>query len=519
MSDPPDEQTQVPAAEAAPGRAASGRPWIVVAAQATLLVVLAAWLLGGLPLGIPGQWAWEVRSKPLNVVALLRAVLVGAAITGVCWLGLARLRRRRRSVAAVVAGLALLVFVFQLAIASLAPQAGFYLVAGTGSSVATEYFGAAKGVRDPWAFCRAYAATQPLGHHVATHPPGAVLAYWVCLLAYESTPFPRRTFATGAERLIGAPRDVIAVAANSYPGTAMAPEDVGAALFCCLAFGACAALTVVPLYWLAARVARRSTALLVCCLFALAPAPVLFFQGLDALVLLLGATALALAYAAVKNQRLWAAALCGLTLGVMCAITFGATAAVLTVLGVAALLAFRLPPAQRGRAWACIAAGAGVWVAAIAALDLLCEGRLPLIFTQAMAAHRSLTFGGFRRHYSTWVWLNLVEFACFLGLPVLAALAAGVGSLARRRGRGMSEAELVGLVGLGVLLALNLSGSVRGEVGRVWMFLMPPLILWAGHWLRTTPSARRTVTAVTVVLALAQVILLGLTLTPVTLPF
>lgn len=493
--------------------------WLVIVAQVAPLLVLAAWLLSGVPIGVPGQWAWQVHGRPLPVAGLLRAVLIGAAIVGVAWWGLWRIRRKRQSDVGIVAALVGLVFALQIAVASLAPRAGFFLVAGTGSSVATEYFAVARSIGDPWVYCRSYAATQPLGHHVATHPPGAVLTYWLCLRLYDSPLFPGGAFASATDRIVGAPSSEIARAANSYPGGNLSAADVGRAMFCCLALGLCGALTLVPLYWLASRAASRTTAIVVCALFALTPAPVLFFQGLDALVLLLATTATALAYAAVKRQRLGAGAVGGLVLGLLCTITFGATAALVTVGALSLLLIGRLPKTQRRRAGVCAAVGLGVWLAAILTLHLLCGGQLPLIFRQAMDAHRALTWEGFGRSYSTWIGLNVVEFVCFLGFPGFVALGLATGGAVRRRLRGLGDAELIGLVGVCVLLALDLSGSVRGEVARVWMFLMPPLILWAGHRLRRMLTERRSEAILAVVLSLVQALLLGVTLTPVVLPY
>lgn len=490
--------------------------WLPIAIQTALLGVLAAWLGCGLPLGIPGQWAWEVHPKPVPAWGLARALIVGAEIVGLCWLGLWRLRRRQRSVAGVLAGLVGLTFALQLSVASLAPQAAFGLIAGTASSVATEYFGVAAGVQDPWAYCRTYAETQREGHHVATHPPGAVLAYRLCLQLRDSPLFPGEAFDALTEQLVGAPREQIAAAVGSYPSTTLAPQQVGAALLCCAIFGLCAALTLLPLYWLASRVASRSTALVVCCLFALSPAPVLFFQGLDAPILLLAATALALAHAAVTRQSTGLGALCGLTLGLMSSVTFGVTAALATIAAVAGVLVFRLAPAERPRAWKAIAGGALVWLACVLVLHVLCDGKLHVIFAQAMAAHRKLTWEGMARGYITWVGLNVVEFAVFLGLPALVAVAA---QAIRGGWRGRPAPELIGLVGVLVLLALNASGSVRGEVGRVWLFLMPPLIVWAGHWVRRRLRDAPAVAVTTLALSLVQVLLLGWLLTPVVLPY
>jgi len=210
---------------------------------------------------------------------------------------------------------------------------------------------------------------------------------------------------------------------------------------------------------------------------------------------------------------------CGLTLGLLCTITFGAMAALATVALAAGLLARRLRVEQRRRAYICLAVGAAIWLAAMVVLHLLCDRKLPLIFTQAMAAHRHLTWAGFHRRYAVWVVLNLVEFACFLGLPTLVAVFAGVGRTARRGLSAMGRADLIGLAGLLVLLVLNLSGGVRGEVGRVWMFMMPPLVLVAGAWLSAAPHRKRELALLTAALTLGQLLLLGWALTPIVRPY
>lgn len=492
--------------------------WLVPAAQVACVVLLTAWLALGLPIGIPGQWAWHVHDHPVSAAALVRAIALAAVIVALGVHGLRRIRRKRRSQAPIVWGYIILVFSLQLAIASLAPQAGFFLVASTGSRIAVEYFTVAGDIIDPWAYCRTYASTQRQGHHVGTHPPGAVLTYWIIRRLYESPLFPAKTFDALTERVIGGTREMVALAAHSYPEVQLSPGEVGQALFTNLVFGACGALTVVPLYWLASRAASKSTGLIACGLFALTPAPVLFFQGLDALVLLLSLTGLALGYAAITRQHISAGLLCGLTLGLLCTITFGALAALVLVLGVAAAFIRRLPPSLRHRGWMCVAVGAVGAMIVLGTLHVVCDGKLHVIFAQAMAIHRELTWEKFGRSYHTWVGLNLVEFACFLGLPTTIAVIRAAG-LSIKRLAMTTETELIGLVALSVLLILDISGSVRAEVGRLWMFLMPPLVLVAGDWLRRALIQQPTSALVMVALAAGQVIIMGIRLTPVVLPF
>jgi hypothetical protein len=82
----------------------------------------------------------------------------------------------------------------------------------------------------------------------------------------------------------------------------------------------------------------------------------------------------------------------------------------------------------------------------------------------------------------TWLLGNPIEFAMFLGVPVIVALLAG---LAARRVRSAAENEkptsvrptALIIATFGTLLALIVSGIVRGEVGRLWMYFGPLIAL------------------------------------------
>ena len=78
----------------------------------------------------------------------------------------------------------------------------------------------------------------------------------------------------------------------------------------------------------------------------------------------------------------------------------------------------------------------------------------------------------FPRSYLAWVAVNPVELAVGLGLPASTLLAAAF--LIRAPGRRPS------LIALLVLLALTLSGRSLSEVARLWLPLMPPLLVAAG---------------------------------------
>jgi hypothetical protein len=475
----PDEAVPPP-----PERRASRGSWLaaIALAQVALVVFLAAWLLDRGAIGIPGAWAWVVRSKPVAWLAIGRVVAVGLTILVVGVVGRERIRARRKSDAAVVAALVILTFALQLAVAGLAPSATFLLIAATASDISTEYFSVAWEMVDLGEFLRDYPMEMTeSGHHVATHPPGAVLFYWACIRFYQGPLFPRASFDRLTEIVVGVPRDDIAASVRRFPGVSLASEAVGPALFCCLVLGGCAALSLLPLYCLARRAGRRTTALTVCTLFAIAPAPVLFFQGLDSLLLLIAVTAAALMLSALQSDSRVRAALAGAVVGAGLLVSFGAGAAGATVGLLAALWALRERRDAARSDWRALGAFAAGAALVVLAGHVACGMTLHVVFRQGMAAHRGFTWIGFRRAYWPWVALNLA--------------------------------------GLASLIVLDLSGSVRGEVGRVWLLMMPPLVLWAGHWLCSAAPDKRVLAALTAGLTLAQLVLLGATLTPVVMPF
>jgi hypothetical protein len=106
------------------------------------------------------------------------------------------------------------------------------------------------------------------------------------------------------------------------------------------------------------------------------------------------------------------------------------------------------------------------------------------------------------RDYSIWRWMNLVDFSLWIGFGV--SLLAVVSSvwLVWHWKKGTLEANLAGAVVIfwGVLLVLNFSGTARGEIGRLWIFLMPfPLMFVLGYlksyWQRLTLTTLLTITA------------------------
>ena len=78
---------------------------------------------------------------------------------------------------------------------------------------------------------------------------------------------------------------------------------------------------------------------------------------------------------------------------------------------------------------------------------------------------------GESREYLVWVGFNPVDFGLFIGLPVAVFFVRGVLGALKKRERCAAGRFTIALTI--TLVVLNFSGINRGEVARLWMFLMP----------------------------------------------
>jgi hypothetical protein len=126
------------------------------------------------------------------------------------------------------------------------------------------------------------------------------------------------------------------------------------------------------------------------------------------------------------------------------------------------------------------AATAASWAAgaAIAILAPVVAFGFPLIATmlRGLSAHRAFTVS---RSAAVWLRYNLLDFGMWLGPATVVAIAAAL----KRKGRGDVAWRLTLCACLGLLVS-DLSGTARGEVGRLWMPFMP--LMFVAAW---TPGA------------------------------
>lgn len=341
------------------------------------------------------------------------------------------------------------------------------------------YFWSAVHVSDIHATLATYPAQMRTfeSDHVRTHPPGLLLANWQTLQAFRRWP----TLAQFLAPPIWQARCTDLWLLNQPPHLAAA---LGFWAVLPLLMGATA---VFPAYLLAKKLGHRRQGRIAALLVALLPALLVFTPTPDQLSATLTLWLIWLAvraqYATQKRVLIFGAT--GLLLSLLSFISLGNAVLLLIVLAVWLL---PTPASYWLREVGVFALGASaVWV-----LLWVGWGVPPwAVATVGLSEHEALVIA--QRRYGVWTFFNLVDVLTFTGLPVLfGALAFAFANTLRNSEHARDERKLsalrfitqvdrrlaAGTVAL--IFLLTLSGSTRGEVGRIWLFLFPLLALFAG---------------------------------------
>jgi hypothetical protein len=437
------------------------------------------WLRGPAP--YPPEWQWPLREGVLAgslwppLVAAAAIVLLLAA----SGLAAARAHPQRAGRIVLVAG-SLVGLAFPLALVAMEPDGALPTIFGrVAYRTATSYYTVALSPEadDPLDFLRRHdqllATFRKGAKHAATHPPGPVLIYRGLLAVCDHSPALTRVVL----QIAGLPESNPRRPRPEHVAPARAAGVLGGLLM----LGACVLTS-----WAIAALARdlgcgplASARLGV--LWTLLPGPVLmlpqFDQGL-ALPVAASAVALACALRARTTDRAaaWAVA-SGLAGATALALSYGAPA-FLAIGGVAVACA----SAARGVPLAKILRqglmAAAVTVAGFGAPALL--GQHPIASAlEALRIHRE--FFTAPRLYTVWLFFDPLDLGVFLGLPVAASLVWAAVRAARRGVGGvrLQPCEAFRLGALATLFLLLVSGQTRGEVGRIWIPIMPVLLVAA----------------------------------------
>jgi hypothetical protein len=442
---------------------------VVVSAVA---VDWAPWIRGPAP--YPPEWRWERRVQPPSGSSLPAVACAAALVAALMASGTSLARRRPEAAARVLLGAATaLGVVFQVAL--LEPEAGGHalqtLFSRATSRTGTSYYTVAQSpeAESPLAFVDHHAELLPTwrtaAKHAATHPPGPVLAFRGMIALAEASP-----------RLTSALLDASDLP-HENPLRAQPLHSAASragALLTGLAIALLAAATVWPIASLARAVgcgplpAARLGAL-----WVLLPAPALMLPQFDqAIALPITAASALMARAVLEPGRAALRAIAaGLLGGIALFFSYGAAAFLI----LAALPALAL---GRLRSTLPVLSVAAATTTVVFLLPILAGHEPVAAAWTALSIHRE--FYTAPRSYLLWLVFDPLDLAVFVGAPValawMAATASAAAAFARGSAGGWERVRLAVAVGLALLV---LSGQARGEVGRIWLPIMPLLLLTA----------------------------------------
>lgn len=461
---------------------------------ATLFISLGAafqvWLLWGslLPLGVNEEWVWPRAFEriPTFLDALPAAIAGVFLIAYLLWQPRTKTGRLRN--AAWLSGLMLLGGGWSIAVISASPAGG-----GMARAPFVVFYPRTSGyfhqalyeAEELPEFLSRYQTeisdeSDPDNYlHIGTHPPGLTLTYRLlidlCEQSETLTNFLKRTRPQSVADAIDFIRQRELQAGKDFS------EGAAAALWLSIIIGhLLAVLTAIPLYLLVSGQFSISTARLLAGMWLLVPAMLIFIPKSDASFPCLAMCLQLLWFQALdKNSWLY---------GILTAIVFVFAATLsLAFVTVGVILFFQMLYIQYHykRGWKPTLSGLLTGIMSVLLIHDFMKVNLFGVWLQNFENHGRFYHHNVRTYWS-WLFVNPIEFAIAVGLPVTVACLFGLKDLIGQR---CPEKKWM-IFGLVVWSLLWLSGKNLGEGARLWIFLMPYALLAASPFIeRLTQSS------------------------------
>jgi hypothetical protein len=328
---------------------------------------------------------------------------------------------------------------------------------------------------------------------VRTHPPGPLVTFWVGRRVLEAWPAPTTWVLSHLATTRGLTATDLYSLSRYYAVPAVTVQDMAPALLLGVLVTLGGALLPAAAYVLGTGLAGRREGLAAALLAAGLPSLLAFSPSIEGVAAVLGVLAAGLWAQALRRGQWWLYALAAVVMVLALLWTAGL---VVLLLPLAVMLAVVLVRPSSEPPEGCLSPLRGTLLAIGVAAGLLLGLWLatgysfPANFLVINQAQRDIMI---EWHRDYWVWLpmNLYDVLLFMG-PLLVVLSiAGVRPL--RSGSRLSAALAAG--SLAMLLIVLLTGTTLGEVGRIWLFMMP-LLSWPGAVWLSSLSSRATMPAV-----------------------
>ncbi|MET0231592.1 MAG: hypothetical protein ABW186_11730 [Rhodanobacteraceae bacterium] len=389
--------------------------------------------------GLNGTWYWAWPYRDLGIARVL-ALLVLPMVPFVLALREIERRQAARSLAWPIALLMLTSFGLQLLGMLCRPEGLEHLRAIVMSPIATSYFTDALKIDDLGTWLANF-HTATLAKHSATHPPGPILYYWFWL----------QLFSAPTAALVGG-----------------------------VALGALATLAIPVLYQFAGLwTDDRRARLVACAYYALVPAIVVFFPEFDQIYPIFAMLAVVAWVRALRGSPAAAIAF-GVVLFVETFFAYNLLAAGAFLAMYAAYFLWR----ERGvaSAWRALIVASSIGVAVFGvcnAIAWLCGFDPVRTFVHALAMQK-LDAATVIRPWTSTVLLDPYDFLLGAGILAGPLILMHVARIAKSFAAAREEFAL-SIMALATILVVDVSGLLRGETARLWLFLQPFAIVPASR--------------------------------------
>lgn len=428
-----------------------------------------SWLRGPQP--DSSTWHWPYLLRPW--AQWWPALLAGAGFLLILGWWLRRKIQSRWETAVTLALLAITIFFLQLGLVYADnPHPAAELINRTLAVQTNGYFWTAAQIDDLAATLRQYPVAMPQfeSEHAQTHPPGLIIANRATITLISRWPALAQLIANFVRPLrctdlwLLDQETAVAAALGIW---AYLPLIVAAAI-------------VFPAYGLARTLAKNGSGKLAAAV-GIIPSLILFAPLPDQLFSFLTLFIVILFHRGWHKQKSSAFFWAGLLLSLNTFFSVG-NAALLALLGVYALLKLRIAPVRGARLliWGSFffAGLATIWL-----IYWLGWGVPPWEIVQTgIDRHYNLVTS--QRDYGVWLGYNLLDLALFTGIPAVTAFILALTAVPNQiRQRTLPDGQRLVLGTAVLILLLALSGSTRGEVGRIWLFFMPLLFISGSSFL------------------------------------
>ncbi len=304
--------------------------------------------------------------------------------------------------------------------------------------------------------------------HAQSHPPGAEIVQWLVWQALRAAPpladsiaLPLRTLQCHNPGLM------------ALDNAQIASATIGMLL------PLLGSLAVWPLFAFARRVSNSRVAAITVMVFPVLPLFAMWMSQWDQIYPLLLFVGLYLAHTGLEKRSWWRIFAAGVPLSIASFFSVG-NAVLMVIVGLYGLTWLWFQRASLRPSISLSLRLALVFALGCASIWLLywllySVNPLSVISIGSRLAFESTTGN---RSYGVWLLGNPIDFAVFLGLPIVIVL---LYNLIKRIPFPKSLLPIA-LATFGTLLLLWLSGIVRGEVGRLWIYFGPLVMLIAVGW-------------------------------------